>query len=96
MKRMPPFLSDCTERFPRISRSTNAAFHAGPCAWKYRTPVYKRMLFAVTRHGWMIVVVALIAAVCMGMTGCVDMESEAASGADLRDAVEQARKGVRP
>lgn len=76
MKRMPSYLSDCTERFPRVSSSTNAAFHASPCGWVYRAPIYKRVLFALMRFGWALVVPALLAAIGFAMVGCVDIDTD--------------------
>ena len=97
MKRMPPFLSDCTERFARVSSSTNAAFHAGPCGWVYRVPLYKRVLFGLMRYGWALVVPALLVTIACALSGCVDMETEEATAATDRDRAAEAfaLRGVR-
>lgn len=96
MKRMPPFLSDCTERFPRVSSSTNAEFHAGPCGWKYRTPIYKRVIFTLGRPGTLLIAVVLAFA-ATSLSGCVDMETEEATAATDRDRAAEAMalRGVR-
>ena len=56
---------------------------------KYPTPLPKRFFFALIRHGWMLVVAALLV---FALTGCTDMQDEAATAASLRDALAQAQQ----
>lgn len=73
----------------RTARTTEQALGCtGFAGYAYRTPLYKRALFAIMRHGWVAAVVILAVLV---LSGCVDMESEQRSADSLRDAVQQAR-----
>lgn len=73
----------------RTSRTmTEALGCTGHAIYAYRTPLYKRLLFAFMRYGWAIIIVVLAVLV---LTGCVDMQAEQDVAADLRDAVATAR-----
>ena len=76
--------SNWTLRFPRTSRCTGHAIEV------YRTPLYKRMLLAFCRRGWLIVPAVLAGLV---LTGCSsDIDDAIAVQADLADAVAMAAK----
>jgi hypothetical protein len=73
--------SNWTLRFPRTTRCD------GHAIYYYKTPLSKRLFYALIRHGWWL---AFLAAILL--TGCVDMESEQRSADSLRDAVAQAKE----
>ena len=54
--------SNWTLRFPRTTRCDGYAIHY------YRTPLYKRVLFFLIRHGWLAVLAGIIAAILMKIT----------------------------
>ncbi|CAN7341147.1 hypothetical protein LJR074_001940 [Acidovorax sp. LjRoot74] len=56
---------------------------------KYKPPLHRRFFYALIRTGWMLVVLALAAAV---LTGCDDTQAEEATAASLRDALAQAQQ----
>lgn len=75
-----------TLRFPRTTRCD------GHAIYYYRTPLTKRLFFALIKHGWWAVFLAVLL-----LSGCADMQAEEDSAADLRDAqalAYQAAKGV--
>lgn len=73
----------------RTARTTEQALGCtGHAIYAYRTPLYKRLLFAFMRYGWAIIIAVLAVLV---LSGCVDMQAEQDVAADLRDAVAQAR-----
>ena len=71
----------------RTARTTDEALGCtGFAGYAYRTPLYKRALFALMRWGWLVVFLAVIL-----LSGCDEMDSQERSAADLRDAIQQAR-----
>lgn len=74
--------SNWTLRFPRTTRCDGHAIYL------YRQPLWKRILFACVRLGWVLVPVILAVVV---LSGCSDMDSEERGAANLRDAVAQAQ-----
>ena len=66
MKRMEPFLEDVFECFPRTSQRPCNALDAVAIE-VYRQPLLKRLFYAISRWGWVVIVPAALAAV---LTGC--------------------------
>lgn len=59
--------SNWSLRFPRTTRCD------GHAIYHYKTPVHRRLFYALIKHGWW--VFALFLAVAC-LTGCVDMQAE--------------------
>ncbi len=78
--------SNWTGRCPRtLNEALGCSGHAIEI---YRTPPLRRFFYGCIRHGWMAFVVLLAVLV---LSGCVDMQTEDASAASLRDALAQAQ-----
>lgn len=76
----------------RTARTTDQALGcSGFAGYVYHQPAYKRALYGLVRHGWMVAVAVAVLAVFV-LSGCVDMESEQLSADSLRDAVQQAKE----
>ena len=78
MKRMEPFLEDVFECFPRTSQRPCNALDAVAIE-VYRQPLLKRLFYAISRWGWVVIVPAALAA---ALTGCY----AGAAAADAEDA----------
>lgn len=75
--------SNWTLRFPRTTRCD------GHAIYYYRTPLSKRLFYALIKHGWWAVLLAVLV-----LTGCSsDIDDAIAVQADLADAIAQAGKG---
>lgn len=73
----------------RTARTTEQALGCtGFAGYAYRMPLYKRVLFAIIRHGWAI---ALLCIAVLVLSGCDEMDSQERGAANLRDAIQQAR-----
>ena len=78
--------SNWTGRCPRTL--TEALGCTGHAIEVYRTPLHKRVLWALCRCGWLMVPAVLAALVFTGCTS--DVDTYAAMQADLADAIHQA------
>ena len=78
MKRMEPFLEDVFESFPRTSQRPCNATEAVAIE-AYRQPLLKRLFYAISRWGWVVIVPA---ALTVALTGCY----AGAAAADAEDA----------
>lgn len=82
--------SNWTGRTPRTSRE---AFGLSPSESTgiehHQAPLPKRLFFALCRHGWIVVVAALLLSV---LSGCGEAKDWAADQASLADAIAQAAK----
>ena len=80
--------SNWTLRFPRTTRCD------GHAIYYYRTPLSKRLFYALIKHGWWVAFLTVLL-----LSGCSDMQAEEDSAADLRDAqarAYQVAKGEMP
>lgn len=74
MKRMEPFLEDVFECFPRTSqRPCNAAEAVAIEA--YKQPLLKRLFYAISRWGWVVIVPVTLA---VALSGCDSSAAQAA------------------
>lgn len=88
-------MNDTTRKFPRTLRDAFGMSATDAYAIQiYRTPLHKRALWALMRHGWIAIVVALAAVV---LTGCsADMRHEHTQASALAAAQqEEAAKASR-
>lgn len=84
-------MNDTTRKFPRTLRDAFGMSATDAYAIQiYRTPLHKRALWALMRHGWAIVPALLAVLVFSGCTS--DVDTYAAVQADLADAIHQAAK----
>lgn len=73
--------SNWTLRFPRTTRCD------GHAIYYYRTPIWKRVLFAVVKHGWWVAFLAVAL-----LSGCAgEIDDKRADAASLQDAIVQAK-----
>lgn len=83
-------MNHTTRTYPRTSREAfGLSAEEATALHFYKTPLRRRFFFALIRHGWMLVVAALLV---FALTGCTDMQDEAATAASLRDALAQAQQ----
>lgn len=78
MKRMEPFLEDVFESFPRTSQRPCNATEAVAIE-AYRQPLLKRLFYAISRWGWVVIVPVTLT---VALTGCY----AGAAAADAEDA----------
>ena len=92
MIRAPSYLDDNTSTFARTCPGFGKTQAQMAMAIEvYRTPLWKRALWAFCRHGWATVPVLLVASVLL--SGCADdLQAHADVQADLADAIHQAAK----
>ena len=92
MTRAPSYLDDNTRTFARTCPGFGKTQAQMAMAIEvYRTPLWKRALWAFCRHGWATVPALLVASVLL--SGCADdLQAHAAVQADLADAIHQAAK----
>ena len=92
MIRAPSYLDDNTSTFARTCPGFGMTAAQQACAVQvYRTPLWKRSLWAFCRHGWAAVTALLVASVLL--SGCTDdLQAHADVQADLADAIHQAAK----
>lgn len=95
MTRAPSYLDDNTSTYARTCPGFGkTAAQMAMAIEVYRTPLYKRLLWAFCRSGWLIVPAVLAGLV---LTGCSsDIDTAIAVHADLADAIAQAGKGEAP
>ena len=87
----PSYLDDNTRTFARTCPGFGkTAAQQAVAIEVYRTPLHKRVLWAICRHGWLIVPAVLAVLVFSGCTS--DVDTYAAMQADLADAINQAAK----
>lgn len=92
MTRAPSYLDDNTRTFARTCPGFGKTQAQMALAIEvYRTPLWKRALWAFCRHGWAMALALLVASVLL--SGCADdLQAHAAVQADLADAIHQAAK----
>ena len=92
MTRAPSYLDDNTSTFARTCPGFGkTAAQMAVAIEVYRTPIWKRIVWAFCRHGWATVPALLVASVLL--SGCTDdLQAHAAVQADLADAIHQAAK----
>ena len=92
MTRAPSYLDDNTSTFARTCPGFGkTAAQMAVAIEVYRTPLHKRVLWAICRSGWLILPAVLVASVLL--SGCADdLQAHAAVQADLADAIHQAAK----
>ena len=91
MNRAPSYLDDNTSTFARTCPGFGkTAAQQAVAIEVYRTPLHKRVLWAICRSGWLILPAVLVASVLL--SGCADdLQAHAAVQADLADAIAQAQ-----
>lgn len=90
MIRAPSYLDDNTSTFARTCPGFGKTQAQMALAIEvYRTPLWKRIVWAFCRHGWA-TVPALLAVLVL--TGCEEIDSQERTAASLRDALAQAQK----
>ncbi|AFU45863.1 hypothetical protein C380_10810 [Acidovorax sp. KKS102] len=95
MTRAPSYLDDNTRTFARTCPGFGKTAAQQAIAIEvYRTPLYKRLLWAFCRRGWLIVPAVIAGLVLSGCTS--DIDDAIAVHADLADAIAQAGKGEAP
>ena len=94
MTRAPSYLDDNTSTFARTCPGFGkTAAQMAVAIEVYRTPIHKRVLWAICRTGWLILPAVLAVLVVLVFSGCTsDVDTYAAMQADLADAVAQAAK----
>ena len=91
MTRAPSYLDDNTRTFARTCPGFGKTAAQQALAIEvYKTPLHKRVLWAVCRTGWLILPAVLAVLVFSGCTS--DVDTYAAVQADLADAVATAAK----
>ena len=92
MIRAPSYLDDNTRTFARTCPGFGkTAAQQAVAIEVYRTPLHKRVLWAICRCGWLILPAVLAVLVFSGCTS--DVDTYAAVQADLADAIATAAKG---
>ena len=92
MIRAPSFLDDNTSTYARTCPGFGKTQAQQALAIEvYRTPLHKRVLWALCRCGWLMTPAVLAVLVFSGCTN--DVDTYAAVQADLADAIRQAAKG---
>lgn len=92
MIRAPSYLDDNTSTFARTCPGFGkTAAQMAIAIEVYRTPLYKRLLWAFCRRCWLIVPAVLAFLVLSGCSS--DIDDAIAVQADLADAIAQAGKG---
>lgn len=95
MTRAPSYLDDNTSTFARTCPGFGKTAAQQALAIEvYRTPLYKRALWAFCRRGWLIVPAVLAVLIFSGCTS--DIDTAIAVHADLADAIAQAGMGEMP
>ena len=90
MNRAPSYLDDNTSTFARTCPGFGkTAAQQAVAIEVYRTPMHKRVLWAICRSGWLVLPAVLAVLVFSGCTS--DVDTYAAMQADLADAVAQAQ-----
>lgn len=85
MKRMEPFLEDVFECFPRTSQRPCNALDAVAIE-VYRQPLLKRLFYAISQWGWVVIVPVTLAAVLAGCdSNAAQAAQEDAEALDSRD-----------
>jgi hypothetical protein len=91
MTRAPSYLDDNTRTFARTCPGFGKTQAQQAVAIEvYRTPLWKRAVWAFCRHGWLLIPAVLAVLVFSGCTS--DVDTYAAVQADLADAIHQAAK----
>jgi hypothetical protein len=93
MIRAPSYLDDNTSTFARTCPGFGkTAAQMALAIEVYRTPLWKRIVWAFCRHGWATGAALLVASVLL--SGCTDdLQAHADVQADLADAIATAAKG---
>ena len=92
MTRAPSYLDDNTRTYARTCPGFGKTQAQMAMAIEvYRTPLWKRALWAFCRCGWLTLPAVLAVLVFSGCTS--DVDTYAAVQADLADAIHQAAKG---
>lgn len=92
MIRAPSFLDDNTRTFARTCPGFGkTAAEMAAAIEVHKIPLHRRFVYALCRHGWVVVPAVLAVLV---LSGCNDMHAEQATAASLRDALAQARADV--
>ena len=90
MTRAPSYLDDNTRTYARTCPGFGKTRAQMAAAIEvHKIPLHRRFVYALCRHGWVIVPAVLALSV---LTGCDDLESYAADQASLADAIAQAAK----
>ncbi len=85
MKRMEPFLEDVFESFPRTSQRPCNASDAVAIE-VYRQPLLKRLFYAISQWGWVVIVPVTLAAALAGCdSNAAQAAQEDAEALDSRD-----------
>ena len=93
MTRAPSYLDDNTSTFARTCPGFGKTQAQMALAIEvYRTPLHKRAVWAFCRHGWAIVPITLAVLV---LTGCTDVQADAAVAADAVQAPVEVREQAR-
>ena len=92
MTRAPSYLDDNTRTFARTCPGFGKTQAQQAVAIEvYKTPLHKRVLWAICSPGWAMALALLVASVLL--SGCTsDIQDYAAVQADLADAIHQAAK----
>lgn len=92
MTRAPSYLDDNTRTFARTCPGFGkTAAQMAVAIEVYRTPLHKRVLWAICSPGWAMALALLVASVLL--SGCADdLQAHAAVQADLADAIATAAK----
>ena len=92
MTRAPSYLDDNTRTYARTCPGFGkTAAQQAVAIEVYRTPLHKRVLWAICSPGWAMALALLVASVLL--SGCADdLQAHAAVQADLADAIHQAAK----
>ena len=92
MIRAPSFLDDNTSTYARTCPGFGkTAAQMAMAIEVHKIPLHRRFVYALCRHGWLIVPAVLVALVFSGCTS--DVDTYVAMQADLVDAIHQAAKG---
>ena len=93
MNRAPSYLDDNTSTFARTCPGFGkTAAQMAVAIEVYRTPLWKRAVWAFCRHGWATVPITLAVLV---LTGCTDVQTDAAVAADAVQAPVEVREQAR-